>query len=182
VAEHHVRQLRKRGHIGLTYHVSTSTRRIDVVCTVVSQEWTKLGLTKKFDVMCTLLLAGMEQNTPYPSTSRLLPCRWKAPGHFLTADVLSDPTKRQVYDMYGEEGLKGGVPPSGAGGPEGFRGGYSFSPDMVRIWFVRTGYCSLRNPASRTSKDSVHTSTWLQHTQAKRATSDAASSNAGLQT
>lgn len=33
--------------------------------------------------------------------------------------VLSDSQKRAVYDQYGEEGLKGQVPPPGAGGPSG---------------------------------------------------------------
>lgn len=40
-------------------------------------------------------------------------------------EVLSDPEKRQVYDVYGEEGLKQGAPPPGAGatGGGGFGGG-----------------------------------------------------------
>ncbi|KAJ2664488.1 Molecular chaperone (DnaJ super) [Coemansia sp. RSA 1200] len=37
-------------------------------------------------------------------------------------EVLSDKQKRQIYDQFGEEGLKGGVPPGGGGGG-GFPGG-----------------------------------------------------------
>ncbi|KAI9265025.1 hypothetical protein BDA99DRAFT_40790 [Phascolomyces articulosus] len=38
-------------------------------------------------------------------------------------EVLSDKNKRTIYDQYGEEGLKGGAPPPGAGGAGGFPGG-----------------------------------------------------------
>jgi DnaJ family protein B protein 4 len=46
----------------------------------------------------------------------------KVPTHPPVPAVLSDPNKRQVFDAYGEEGLKGGAPPQGAAGGMGGMG------------------------------------------------------------
>ena len=54
------------------------------------------------------------------------------------AQVLSDSKKREIYDAYGEEGLKSGMPPGGGGGggmggmPGGGFGGFSSrNPDDI---------------------------------------------------
>lgn len=49
-------------------------------------------------------------------------------------EVLSDKQKREIYDQFGEEGLKGGgAPPPGAGGP--FPGGFAFTGGGPRSRF-----------------------------------------------
>ena len=55
-------------------------------------------------------------------------------------EVLSDKNKRQIFDMYGEEGLKGGAPNGGAGGGGGGGGAggmphFSFSSSGMRGGF-----------------------------------------------
>lgn len=57
-------------------------------------------------------------------------------------DTLLDPEKRQLYDEYGEEGVKNGGPPGGMGGMGGFakffnqkqdKGPKKAKPKLVKI-------------------------------------------------
>jgi DnaJ family protein B protein 4 len=57
-------------------------------------------------------------------------------------EVLSDPEKKKIYDVYGEEGLKGGAPPPGSGGASGFSRGmggqtFHFSPSDAESIFAQ---------------------------------------------
>lgn len=53
-------------------------------------------------------------------------------------EVLSDKEKREIYDVYGEEGLKGGPPPSSGGAGPGF-GGFGGGGGMPQGFSFSTG-------------------------------------------
>ena len=77
----------------------------------------------------------------------LICCSWKNNYPLGVLQVLSDPDKRKVYDQFGEDGLKGGIPPGAANGggmPGGFpAGGFQFRPGNAEDIFSQVSHCSL---------------------------------------
>ena len=55
-------------------------------------------------------------------------------------EVLSDPQKREIYNQYGEEGLKTGMPSGAEGGPGGFGGFGGFGTGAGGPSFVFTNF------------------------------------------
>ncbi|CAH9144079.1 unnamed protein product [Cuscuta epithymum] len=84
-------------------------------------------------------------------------------------DVLSDPQKRQIYDLYGEEALKSGqVPPPPRGGPHHFRTqphpnpSFRFNPrdaDDIYAELFGGGSSSESNGRARGTRDGFFRST-----------------------
>ena len=65
--------------------------------------------------------------------------------------VLSDQKKRQVYDSYGEEGLKAGMSEMPRGGPGAFHfgnGGFQSPDDLFREFFGSSGLGGMGGPFS----------------------------------
>jgi len=83
-------------------------------------------------------------------------------------EVLSDSNKRAVYDQYGEEGLKGGIPSGAGGAGGGFRGGTSFhfsnADDIFRQFFgAKSPFDSMFNAGFDEGDDGFQSSFGFGH-------------------